>query len=847
MAQQLVTSAISTNIPDAYPFITVQSTPVGLGSSGIIVIFGEADGGDSYGNVSLKNNYFTPNQLAKVKQQYVSGQVVDAFQALSAPANDPDITGSANRVYIAKTNAGTQASAIVDTDYGTLKDKNWGRPGNNYRYQITSTASETTPTVSGSTIGAFGAPLNGTSFKIRLNGGATSTVTLVDTGAFEEETISVPATAGAAQADYIVLHNEAGTSYAFWLDIDANGTTPTGAAYVAATNKIKVSIASAGPNNTAIFNAGVFATAAAAMVGTTVLDNGNGTVTLTQTIVGVVTTPARHNANDSGNGSFTFVVNVAGAPDNLDNITDVISVLNGVLPSGIVASPGTASNSLKLTISTDSSANRKGWGKSFELIDSTPGDLAALGLVAGLSVSSQEPSVEVAINNSVTGLSQTVDVNSDFGLTLGCVADTAVLTIDATNFTVTVSGGAGSTLTIPVAQYSTISDLVTFINTKTAFSATVSSGAEQLSPSVLDKVTSVGVASSGAALKPGRIKRAAKSFFNAVNNSALGFTVLSGGSQGLPKVMASPVFLAGGARGATTSNDIVSVLAQIGGIQCNFIVPLFSRDYGADIAAGLTDSNSTYTISAVNAAVKNHCIAFSIPQLKRNRSAILSIKDTYSNAKAAAQSIGNYRCSMTMQDVTQLNSSGVSTVFQPWYGAVIAAGMQTGGFYKAILNKGANVISFTDPTGFDSGDPGDVSDALNAGLLFLSADATRNYWVSDQTTFGLDSSFVYNSIQAVYTSDLVALDLAQSFKLNFVGKSLADVDASAGLAFLAQKMDGYKKLKLIGASSDAPLGYKNQHIEISGPEMDVAVEIKLATALYFIPININISQIQSAA
>ena len=93
----------------------------------------------------------------------------------------------------------------------------------------------------------------------------------------------------------------------------------------------------------------------------------------------------------------------------------------------------------------------------------------------------------------------------------------------------------------------------------------------------------------------------------------------------------------------------------------------------------------------------------------------------------------------------------------------------------------------------------------------------------------------------------MALDLADAFQKAFVGKSLADVDAATAKSFLAQKMDGYKKIKLIAASDDAPLGYKNEKISISGPEMDVSVEIKLATAIYFIPINLSFSQVQSVA
>ena len=65
MAQRVVTSFLNTNIPGAYPNFTVKSNPVGLGASGNVVIIGEADGGDSYQNVVLANNSFTPDQIGR--------------------------------------------------------------------------------------------------------------------------------------------------------------------------------------------------------------------------------------------------------------------------------------------------------------------------------------------------------------------------------------------------------------------------------------------------------------------------------------------------------------------------------------------------------------------------------------------------------------------------------------------------------------------------------------------------------------------------------------------------------------------------------------------------------------
>lgn len=720
MSLRVVTPFINTNIPGAYPNVVVQSQPVGLGQSGVIVLIGEADGGDSYENVALKDNFFTADQLDRVQQRYISGQIVDAMAALAAPSNDPNISGSANLIYIAKTNASTKASsAIPGPNYGNLSDSNWGAPGNLYKYQILAVDAEVLPVVQGIAVPAFGAALNGTSFTARLNGGAASVITLSNT------------------------------------------------------------------------------------------------------------------ASDHS------------------NIATLIVELNSLLtPGGLIFSAGTITNSLKLTIVAgfDAAPWGRGWGKSFELFDSTAGDLAALGLVPALTASSQEPVVEINIVRPDINVNQTIEASADIALELGYVGTTATVTITSTTLTTTVVGGSGANLSIPLNQYRTISDLADFISSQTGYSAQCPASAQQLAPSALDHVSAVSIASSGAGEMPGRIKDAAQNWRNALATSVLVFTPTSGGVAGLPTPTSSFIFLTGGARGATLAADIINVLNQAGGIQCNIIIPLMSQDASADAAAGQTSSSSTYTIAAINAAVKSHCIQYSTPALKKNRIAILSLNGTYAQAKAQAQSLGNYRVSLTMQQITQLNSQGAIETFQPWYASCLAAGMQAGGFYKSILNKAANIVSFIDPSGFDSGSPGDVEDALSSGILFLSKDTGRaGYWVSDQTTYGYDTNFVYNSIQAVYASDLVALDLAQSFFLQFVGQSLADVSAASALSFLTQKMDGYFKLKLIASSDDAPLGFKNPKISIVAPEMNVSVEIKLATAIYFIPININISQIQQSA
>lgn len=128
-------------------------------------------------------------------------------------------------------------------------------------------------------------------------------------GTGEVQTITVPATAAAAQGDYFVLEDPEGVTLAVWLDIDANGTEPTGAAYVASDAQAEVDIVTGG---TAAQNGALVAAALEATGAFTVVDNEDGTVQVTFLKRGNAAAPAIHNTGDTGNGSFLVATTTAG-------------------------------------------------------------------------------------------------------------------------------------------------------------------------------------------------------------------------------------------------------------------------------------------------------------------------------------------------------------------------------------------------------------------------------------------------------------------------------------------------------------------------------------------------------
>jgi hypothetical protein len=714
MAQRLTTSSLNTNIPGAYPEVTVKSTPVGITSTGDIVIIGEADGGADYTQETLIDNFYSATQLDRVTAKYIRGPIVDAMRALTSPSNDTNIQGSAGRVFIVKTNAGTKAQATVAAasgDYGVLSDKNYGVDGNKYYYQITQVEDEVGPSIeSPSLTGVLdGSTLDGASFTVRANGGVETVITLA-----------------------------------------------------------------------------------------------------------------------------------VGIADQATLIADI----DGQLPAGLSCVAGVAVDSIKIEADVDAQANEKGWGKSFELIDSSPGDLAVIGLIEALYVSSQEPEIEVAINRQDTNTNETFVIEAEVAMTVGYDGDSCAVTVTGGVLTTAVIGGSGSPLSINLSEYTTIADLAAFISSQAGYSATSIPASNNLTPLALDETSFDAASSIG--VEPGRVKKASYNFGLKISESAV-LDFAEDATAGLPEEMATAMYLQGGAKGATSAADIVNAIPALEGIKVNFVLPLFSRDAADDIADGLTDSASTYTIDAINFAIKSHVLAMSTIKIKRNRVAMLSKDASYADVKTHSQSLASYRCNMFMQKSSQVDAQGNVKEFAPWHTAAIATGMQSAGFYRSLTNKFANVISYKDPSGFDSGNIGDVEDAIDAGIMFLQKETAGNKWVVDQTTYGFDSNFVYNSLQAVYMSDVLAIQLSDSLQNAFVGKSLADVNAAVISGFIAKKMDEYRRLKIIGASDDAPLGYKNLKIAINGPIADVKLEAKLATAILFIPIQLELSQIQSSA
>lgn len=840
MAQSYVTDAGTLIKPGAYSQIKVQTANSGLATTGVMMLIGEADAGPRFSlEEDLELNAFGPDQLAAVVAKYKSGTLVDAFRAAAQPANDPNLAGSPSRLILVKTNNSTKASGPLTKwaggTYASLYDQSFGKLGNLIYFQVVAAASEAVPTTGSFT---FIPPVGTVGYEIRVNGGATVGGTLaanVQPNTFQSTLDGLAGVAASGGANRNILT----VSGTLLLDANPGGA---GATVIDLTRSVAWAVTPT-PGDTLIIPTGsAVAGAGDANVGAYVITAATST-TLRATKL-----------SDAGKSGA-----VAGTITNPVDVSPAVSI----------AATTDASAWSPVTVSVEAGDPVDGLGKALEIAQLTSGSdllertlfqLATATPVTWVSkttapkllVSATEYRANLQVNRQVDNVNEELIAGGEVALKIGYSGTTATLTITDTTLTTSVSGGSGANLSVTLKDFPTISDLATFINAQTGYTCSVGSAVlGQLPSTALDNVSAAGICTSFGE-KAGRVKIDGYRFFNKVKDESVLVQLGNPEAQadsGLPKTTTSIAYLSGGVKGGSTGADFVAAIDALEKVRGNFVIPLVSRDAAADIADGLTESSSTYAIDAINAYAKTHVLKMSTLKKRKNRQAFCSKNSSFTDARAAAADLASFRVSLAFQDFKQVDSTGAIVQFQSWMGACLAAGMQAAGFYRAIFNKGINTSGVVMRDGsYSDRDDTQVEDALTSGLLPAERKVTGGFsWVSDQTTYGKDSNFVYNSIQAVYVADIIALSTAQRMEGAFVGQSVADISAAIALSFLENIMADFLRLKLIAPSDDAPKGFKNAVIQVTGTAMVVSVEIKLAGAIYFIPINFLVSPVSQRA
>jgi len=430
-------------------------------------------------------------------------------------------------------------------------------------------------------------------------------------------------------------------------------------------------------------------------------------------------------------------------------------------------------------------------------------------------------------------------INATVGSTVS-VDDDKVVLFDGTN-----------SINLLKSGYNSVQDLANDIALLPGWTVTLGSIDPRLSVSVMDHVSALSAEATGAA-----ISMNAYEVQQMFAESSL-VDLVSPVSLGLPAAL-SEGFLLGGDLGSTSSAEITNALSKFEKLRVNSIVPLFSRDAASDILDKLTNVGSTYTISGIHQSVKTHLSLMATTQKKSERQGYLSLKDTYANCKTTSMVLADPRIQLTIQDIKNIDGSGVIKWFQPWAGACLLAGARGGSpignpmtfkfFNMSGIRQTGQAISTNEQNIIIDFDPDtQYNDAINAGITFWEAPQTGGFRVVvDNTSYGKDGNWVYNRAHVLYAADILAFDFRSQLENIYIG--LKNTVTAAEIKSTCESiLTTYLAQGITVSTSDAKNGFKQLTVKINGNTVNVGVVVKLVEGIDFVLADISLQRASQTA
>ena len=555
----------------------------------------------------------------------------------------------------------------------------------------------------------------------------------------------------------------------------------------------------------------------------------------------------------------TILLSINGAApvtvtfDVCTNMADVTASFSAV--TALTAS--STGGALTLTLNPTSNHHRDGFGHSFAVVSGSA--LADLFLTAATFVTpTTEPQTAIELLQPRDSTSQTGVIGGAITMQIGRTAvgscTAANVTTTATAMTITQTGATPSSLTFNYSAYPTIGNLADAITNVTGWSCTVAPATRNTASTTLDQVTAVGAFS--ATSKPARLKsdvNAVKTFFAAATLAAITTTAVAG----LPD-SEGRVNLANGVRGATASSAFDAGLTASLTQTYNVAVPAISQDATVDTLAGLTDATSSYDIETVHAMLAAHLDLRGNIQNKREAQGVVGYRvPTKAAAFAQAAALNDANVQLCMEDVLIVDSSRTLAWNQPHVFAGLIAGMRCGSpvgeplthKYLSISGVGHYVNASTGAVGGDYSPLVDYDAAIVAGVTSSEPANGAQRVMVDNTTYGIDASFLYNRGSVVEASQYITQTVRTDAELAFVGRKTAAVTASAIKNRIRTTLTGLYNAQITATSDDAPQGFVESTftVTVNGNTATVNVEAKPTQGLDFLLINFTMGESSTSA
>jgi hypothetical protein len=808
---------------------------VTLSPNSIVGIVGEADGGAPGSTASLVS-LFDPARAAEL---FKSGPIVDALNLAFQSSNDPDVPGGASQVLVYKTNESTASALSLPAD-PSADVVNSAATGGSTTTLVDSTLTATTVNDQYNGMWLVVDPAHATLTEARL---VTDYVASTGTFTLGGEVLT---TTPVAQ-DYVVLAAEL---------VDVVSGVPT-------TTTIPLQDQTAGTGMTVDEHAGRWVmvhddTVTPATVLRQIVSNTASVLTVSPAMaaapvaltayVEILGNAVDLTSKDWGEHTNSITVDVAtGTAADTKVVTVVFEGEEEVSPD--------LGGSVQMHVFYNNSPQTSAdvvLGDGTEVVPNTTTsvELVTGGLTPSPAVG-DSVGQQVLINGEYTVITENTATVITFSPALSAVPGDGLAVSFRGTLTMNVGGAAGNAtglttdgtlddLAITFTTGQTLRQLLDTINANSSYVAVAGQAVNADTTLVADfDFGPATTANIGAEIDLGPTEGTTRNvmaivdylndfsvYVKAVRSADTGSTV-SGCCP--PADILEPVYLTGGARGATSNAEFQAGLDELLKVRCNSVVPLIDQDLANEGKLG------TATVASVAAQLADHvATARGTGQDKAGeRGGFQGFRGTKTEVIAQANSLNDMDVALVAQNPTTLNALGSLQEFGPRMLAVMAASMRSGVTEVAepLTHKLIRVSGLTQDASWDPGDLTDANEAIINGILFAEVvDGVGTRWVRDLTTWIADDNLAYSEGSVRDAVRFVAYGLRTTLVERFTGKkatpaTIANVKDAAATFLELTRQDS-----IIVDSTDPTTGstikaYHNLKVTSSGDTVRINVGI----------------------
>lgn len=416
---------------------------------------------------------------------------------------------------------------------------------------------------------------------------------------------------------------------------------------------------------------------------------------------------------------------------------------------------------------------------------------------------------------------------------------TATLTTSSTQLTTTLSGQSDGSLslTVPYSSYSTIQQVADYINAQQGYTATIrTTQPTQYLAANLDYVSTQNIKTPTAVNLYGVVY----DIVSKVTALSTLVTVTRTSPGNLPPANISTTFLTGGTTPAASNSDWQAAVNTLQSVRTNFLI-------------GTSTSSSVFSIFS----------AFADQMQGKNEMHVhlgAPASQSFTALQTLASGINDVNVNLWFQSIYFQNDQGVSTLYDPWMAAALAAGFQGGTAPgTSFVNKSFNILGEShDTTTIDLFNNADQ--LILARLSFLRFNDATKSWnvVRALTTYSQDNND-YNTEPGIRSATNFAVyEIRNDIQIKFLGARTLYTEAGGTASSAARELIAFAKTledaNVIIKGNTVTNGKSNvlpavviDNVSISGDILRLRYGIRPIGAINFIFHDVTLKKVEQVA